>query len=155
MSALARALPILAAVNVLAAPVQNVNHDISPPFGEEAASWADGAVTEYQIHSSCNHTQSNQIAAGLDEAVQLARHAKEHVLRWGNSSEHYQKYFGHEPRGEVIGNLDKIVSADRAGILFRCDNPDGNCALEGMCKISGLSFLAIPTSCRLGRPLER
>jgi Putative peptidase family len=132
MPTLVKALLIAAAATVNAAPLQPESRQAAP-LPREHGAWDAGAVTEYQIHPSCNHTQSTQIALGLDEAIELAHHAKEHVLRCGNSSEHYRKYFGDEPRGEVIGYLDKIVSANKAGVLFRCDNPDGNCALEGMC----------------------
>ena len=90
-----------------------------------------GAMTEWPIHSSCNASEARQLRAALDETVQLAEHAKNHVLRWGNSSEHYQKYFGDAPSGDLIGNLDKVVNGDRGSVLFRCDNPDGNCQLEG------------------------
>ncbi|KAF2279793.1 zincin [Westerdykella ornata] len=96
-----------------------------------STAWNAGAVTEYPIHSSCNHTERAQIKRGLKEAIILAQHAKDHILRWGNSSELYQKYFGAAPSGEAIGWFDKIVNVDKAGILFRCDNPDGNCANEG------------------------
>lgn len=133
MSNFVKALLVVAASTAIAVPM---HHDSgsAPEQGHdhEQHSWNEGAVTEYQIHSSCNETQSTQITAGLEEAMELAEHAKEHVLRWGNSSEHYQKYFGDQPRGEVIGNFDMISHADKAGILFRCDNPDGNCANEGL-----------------------
>ncbi|KAH1896927.1 hypothetical protein KXV57_001026 [Aspergillus fumigatus] len=94
-------------------------------------SWDAGAVTSFPIHSSCNATQRRQIEAGLNEAVELARHAKAHILRWGNESEIYRKYFGNRPTMEAVGAYDVIVNGDKANVLFRCDNPDGNCALEG------------------------
>lgn len=93
--------------------------------------WNAGAMKEWPIHSSCNASEARQLRAALAETVQLAEHAKEHVLRWSNSSEHYRKYFGDAPSGEVVGNLDRIVNGDRGNVLFRCDNPDGNCELEG------------------------
>lgn len=88
-------------------------------------------MTSFPIHSSCNATQRRQIEAGLNEAVELARHAKAHILRWGNESEIYRKYFGNRPTMEAVGAYDVIVNGDKANVLFRCDNPDGNCALEG------------------------
>lgn len=63
--------------------------------------------------------------------VELVDHAKQHVLRWGNSSEHYRKYFGDLPSGEVVGWFERVASGDRGAALFRCDNPDGNCDLPG------------------------
>jgi hypothetical protein len=98
---------------------------------QDATAWDAGAVTSFPIHSSCNATQRAQIAAGLNETILLAEHAKEHVLRWGNTSELYQKYFGELAPFEVIGSLDIIVRGDKGAVLFRCDNPDGNCGQEG------------------------
>ena len=52
------------------------------------------------------------------------------VLVQGNSSEIYQKYFGSAPTAPVIGWLEKLVSSNRAGIVFRCDDPDKNCETQ-------------------------
>lgn len=43
-----------------------------------AYDWKAGYVSEFPIHSSCNATERNQISKGLEEAVLLAQHAKEH-----------------------------------------------------------------------------
>ncbi|EXJ55326.1 hypothetical protein A1O7_08253 [Cladophialophora yegresii CBS 114405] len=121
---------LVAAVPTSALPLQaRQNEDLAPKQG--ATAWNEGAVTEFQIHASCNASEARQLRAALAETVDLAQHAKQHVLRFANSSEQYQKYFGDAPSGEVIGYLDKIVSGDRGSSLFRCDNPDGNCAIEG------------------------
>ena len=97
----------------------------------DAEAWNEGAMMEWPIHSSCNASEARQLRAALAETVELAEHAKEHVLRWSNSSKHYRKYFGDAPSGALVGNLDRIVNGDRGSVLFRCDNPDGNCELEG------------------------
>jgi len=102
------------------------------PFSQNGlAPWNAGAVDQYSIHSSCNATQRRQIEIGLNETVTLAEHAKEHILRWRNESEIYRKYFGDRPSMEAIGAFDVVVNGDKKDILFRCDNPDGNCDLEG------------------------
>ncbi|EER28226.1 hypothetical protein D8B26_004545 [Coccidioides posadasii str. Silveira] len=117
---------LLAVVSpLLAAPLAGRN---SYP-GNDLPAWDHGAVTQYPIHDSCNVTERRLIERGLQDAITLANHAKKHVLRFSNSSSIYRKYFGNAPSGEVIGNLDRIVNADRAKTLFRCDNPDGNCKL--------------------------
>ncbi|EXJ57858.1 uncharacterized protein A1O5_12416 [Cladophialophora psammophila CBS 110553] len=72
-----------------------------------------------------------QLANGLNETVALAAHAAEHILRWGNQSEIYRKYFGDRPPYEAIGAYEIIANGDKRQMLFRCDNPDGNCDLEG------------------------
>jgi hypothetical protein len=68
---------------------------------------------------------------GLQEALTITRQARDHILRWGNQSEIYQKYFGQAPTGEPLGWFTKIVDGDKSDILFRCDNIDGNCNNEG------------------------
>ncbi|KAL2444585.1 Major allergen Asp f 2 [Exophiala dermatitidis] len=117
-----------AAVNAAPAPLEARQAN---QYTAEAANWNEGATTAYKIHESCNATQAFQIARGLNETIQLVSHAKDHVLRFGNTSEIYRKYFGDRPPFEVIGAYDIIVEGDKANVLFRCDNPDGNCAIEG------------------------
>lgn len=93
--------------------------------------WDVNATTSFPIHESCNATETRLLQRGLDEAVALAKHAKEYILRYGNSSDIYTKYFGTAGTGEAIGWLDKLVSGDRGNSLFRCDNIDGNCDQAG------------------------
>ena len=64
----------------------------------------------------------------LKEAEILAAHARDHIHRWGNSSSFFKKYFGAAGTAEPAGWYDKIVHAHKAGYIFRCDDPDGNCA---------------------------
>lgn len=101
----------------------------SQPFSG-LAPWNAGAVNQFPIHSSCNATQRRQIELGLNETITLASHAKDHILRWRNESEIYKKYFGDRPSMEAIGAFDIVVNGDKKDILFRCDNPDGNCDNE-------------------------
>ena len=96
-----------------------------------AAACGAGAVKEFVIHESCNATQATQIRKGLADTVTLAQHAKEHILRYNNSSAHYRKYFGDAPSGEAIGNYERIAHGDRGDALLRCDDPDGNCKQPG------------------------
>ncbi|KAF2439845.1 zincin [Karstenula rhodostoma CBS 690.94] len=96
-----------------------------------ATAWNSGAVDEFTIHSSCNNTEAAQIKKGLGETLILVRHARDHILRFGNSSEIYQKYFGNASTGEPIGWYTKIADGNKADLLFRCDDPDSNCGQEG------------------------
>ncbi|GLI77355.1 prenylated Rab acceptor protein 1 [Penicillium ochrochloron] len=106
--------------------------NLSKPFATtDIAPWNAGGTTEFPIHSSCNATQRRQIELGLAEAVELAAHARDHILRWRNESEIYRKYFGNSPSMEAIGAFEVVVNGDKNDVLFRCDNPDGNCDLEG------------------------
>ncbi|KAJ6187378.1 hypothetical protein N7519_002286 [Penicillium mononematosum] len=138
----------------------------SQPFSQNGlAPWDAGAVTQFPIHSSCNATQRRQIELGLNETITLAQHAQDHILRWRNESAIYKKYFGDRPSMEAIGAFDIVVNGDKKDILFRCDNPDGNCDLEGyaghwrgengtdetvICDLSYETRRSLSTMCGLG-----
>ncbi|KAF2114281.1 putative peptidase family-domain-containing protein [Lophiotrema nucula] len=130
-------LLLLGAASVLASPARLVARQtvtVTEVVNTPAASsrpWNAGAVTEYPIHSSCNLTERAQLKRALGEAEALARHAADHILRWGNSSDIYKKYFGSASIAEPIGWFENVVAGDKAGALFRCDNPDGNCEQKG------------------------
>lgn len=98
--------------------------------GSSVYDWSEGWVKDYPIHQSCNATLRRQLSNALDETVQLAQHAKDHILRYGHKSEFVQKYFGNASTSQPIGWYDRVVNADKAGMLFRCDDPDKNCATQ-------------------------
>ncbi|CAG7922581.1 unnamed protein product [Penicillium olsonii] len=120
---------VLSAVAAAALPTpESSEGNQSQPFSQNGlAPWNAGAVNRFPIHSSCNSTQRRQIELGLNETITLAEHAKSHILRWSNESAIYKKYFGDSPTMEAIGAYDIVVNGDKKDILFRCDNPDGNC----------------------------
>ncbi|KAJ4317364.1 Prenylated Rab acceptor protein 1 [Neodidymelliopsis sp. IMI 364377] len=129
-------LVLLGAAAVSASPlaareVSRVTVTASASAAPTSTAWDAGAVYDYPIHASCNATQSQYIRNGLDGTLAICRQARDHILRWGNSSEIYQKYFGNAPTGEPIGWFTKIVDGDKSDVLFRCDNIDGNCGQEG------------------------
>lgn len=135
MAARASALLLLGASAVMAGPIAprdvTVTTTATMPAAAGATAWNAGAVDSFPIHGSCNATQRTMLQKGLNEALILARHARDHILRWGNDSEIYTKYFGDAPTGEPIGWYTKIADGDKAGILFRCDDIDGNCHQSG------------------------
>lgn len=94
--------------------------------------WSDGWVKGYSIHKSCNNTEFNQLTQAFEDTQELAAHARDHTLRFGNNSEFFRKYFGDDtPTGEVIGIFDYVINGDKSGVLFRCDDIDGNCKNDG------------------------
>jgi hypothetical protein len=127
---------LLGASTVFASPL--VHRQDAPSSTSPAASptatpyvWNAGAVDDFTIHASCNASQRAYLHNGLQEALTITHQARDHILRWGNQSLIYQKYFGHAPTGEPLGWFTKIADGDKADILFRCDNIDGNCRNEG------------------------
>lgn len=101
-----------------------------PSATAKAYDWSSGWEASFPIHPSCNTTLRNQLQEALDETVQLAQHARNHILRFGSKSEFVKKYFGNSSTAEPIGWFDRIVAADKAAMLFRCDDPDRNCATQ-------------------------
>lgn len=128
-----KALPLLllAAKPLIASPL-NVREVVvtvteSAP-SPDATAWNAGGVHDYPIHESCNATERAQLQRAIGEAVKLAQHAQEHILRWGNQSELVRKYFGNASTAEAISWFACVVGADKTNMTFRCDDPDGNCA---------------------------
>ena len=117
------ALALSAAANPIKIPKRQEPFDVI-----EQQPWNAGAVNEFRIHSSCNASEAYQLRQGLNEAIELAQHAKDHVNRWGYDSSIYLKYFGTgAPTTDVIGAYDIVVNGNKAKSLFRCDDPDGVC----------------------------
>ncbi|CAD6448568.1 79caad90-3267-4478-94ec-a8119e0211b5 [Sclerotinia trifoliorum] len=96
----------------------------------QAYNWQSGYVSHFTIHPSCNATERHELSEGLRQAVEMAEHAKNHILVHGNKSEIFQKYFGKGPTSTPMGWFDKIASGNRAGVIFRCDDPDRNCETQ-------------------------
>ncbi|RMZ91262.1 hypothetical protein DV736_g1483, partial [Chaetothyriales sp. CBS 134916] len=125
MSIILKTLLLAAISSALAAPTTaKVRQD------DESCTKADiGSL--FPIHKSCNDTQAHLIAHGLNETIGLVTVARDYVLQYSNSSKIYQKYFGDRPPYEVIGAYDMIINGNKSEVLFRCDNPDGNCDIPG------------------------
>lgn len=103
----------------------------SPLETGEVYDWSANWNPDIQIHQSCNRTQYLQLMNAWEETKELSKHARDHTSRFGNQSYIYKKYFGDAATAEVIGWFDNVVNQDKTTVLFRCDNPDGNCANEG------------------------
>lgn len=131
-------LALLSSSPASAGPVQRRQEPVTQAVAASAASaptpwsWNAGRSQAWPIHESCNATERALLKKGLEDAAALAAHAKDHVLRFGNGSDLFQKYFGSAPSAEVIGWYDKIANGDRSRFKFRCDDPDSNCVLPGM-----------------------
>ncbi|KAL2063755.1 hypothetical protein VTL71DRAFT_5560 [Oculimacula yallundae] len=99
---------------------------------DTAWAWNEGATNDYTIHVSCNATERAQLQRALNESTTLAQHAKDHIMRFGNSSETYVKYFGNSSTtAEPAGWFDKLITGDKSGVIFRCDDIDDKCSQDG------------------------
>ena len=89
-------------------------------------------IQGFPIHPSCNNTERIQLEKALGDTIKIAQQAAQHIYAHGNESEIYSRYFGQAPTAEVIGWYEKLIYGDHEGVLFRCDDIDGNCHQEGM-----------------------
>ena len=120
-------------------PSARVSHSSHGSFEDNGSSsaqtpttfdWSKGAVNQYEIHQSCNATETALLRQALTETEILAAHARDHIQRFGNSSSYFTKYFGRASTAEPAGWYDRLVNADKSGVIFRCDDPDQNCATQ-------------------------
>ena len=102
----------------------------APSSAPTSYDWAVGGTPSFPIHHSCNSTLRTQLENALEETLDLAQHARDHLLRWGNESPFVQKYFGNASTAGPIGWYERVLAADRTGMTFRCDDPDRNCATQ-------------------------
>lgn len=93
--------------------------------------WDNGKVDTYTIHQSCNATNKNQLVRAFQDVYDVASHAKDHILRFGNTSEIFIRYFGEAASAEPLGWFSRIADGDKSNLLFRCDDIDGNCQNDG------------------------
>ncbi|KAK0523049.1 Prenylated Rab acceptor protein 1 [Tilletia horrida] len=86
---------------------------------------------DFPIHESCNASQTLQLRRGFDDMARLLQSARDHLLHHGNSSELFKTYFGAgaDP-ATPLGIYERLLEGDKTGTLFRCDDPDRNCATQ-------------------------
>ncbi|KAI4739670.1 zincin [Aureobasidium sp. EXF-12298] len=121
------------AVTAAASPViRNREVTTVTVSGTAATSYPQPAIEiqGFPIHSSCNGTERRQLEKALGDTIKIAQQAAQHIYTHGNESTLYTKYFGQAPTAGVIGWYEKLIHGDHDGILFRCDDIDGNCHQE-------------------------
>lgn len=90
--------------------------------------WNEGESDAYTIYQTCNVTNRNQLLKGFENLKEITAHARDHILRFGNSSEIFIRYFGQAASAEPLGWYAKFVDGDKGKIVFRCDDIDGFCS---------------------------
>lgn len=93
--------------------------------------WNKGGVDTFTIHQSCNATNRNQLLRAFSDLEDVTSHARDHILRYGNTSEIFIRYFGQAASAEPLGWYSRFASGDKGNLLFRCDDIDGNCKNPG------------------------
>lgn len=88
---------------------------------------------DVELHSSCNATQQRMLKQALGEMNEVTSFAIEYLEHNGAQDQVFTTYFGTEPEAypTVIGAYKALLSANKKGVLIRCDDPDGNCHQDG------------------------
>jgi hypothetical protein len=139
---------VLAATAAASPVVKNRAVTTVTVSGATATTYPQPAVEiqGFPIHQSCNGTERAQLEKALGDTIKIAQQATKHIYIHGNESELFNKYFGVAPTAEVIGWYEKLIYGDHEGVLFRCDDIDGNCHQEGkLFRPSTLVFATILT----------
>ncbi|GAA6032235.1 hypothetical protein JCM8097_007137 [Rhodosporidiobolus ruineniae] len=94
---------------------------------EVPTNWSAGAHKGYSVSSTCTFDERRAIGDGLDEALELAAQARDHLRRYGNDTI-FNAWFGSETDPNLLlGLYDRLVDGDKTGITFRCDDVDDEC----------------------------
>ncbi|KLT40890.1 zincin [Cutaneotrichosporon oleaginosum] len=90
-------------------------------------------VTDITIHESCSTPQRRMIGKGLQEAMEVAAFAKDYIATNGPSDPVFKLYFGDKKEAypAAMGAYDVLLDSNKDGVIFRCDDPDGNCHQPG------------------------
>lgn len=85
------------------------------------------------IHESCNVTQRRMLEKAFNETWEVAEFAQQYTLHNGPDDEVFKLYFGEEKENyaKVLGVWESLLYSDKSGVVFRCDNIDGNCGQAG------------------------
>lgn len=81
-----------------------------------------------RIHHTCNETNARMLTPALKDSLEVSAYAKNRLLNYGKDNTFYQRWFGNGSIFTVYGVLDYLVESAKDGILYRCDDVDGQCA---------------------------
>ncbi|KAK7454433.1 Prenylated Rab acceptor protein 1 [Stygiomarasmius scandens] len=87
-------------------------------------------LSTVEIHSSCKPYERRQLVKALADTYEVVSVARDYVLDNGHSDAVYKLYFGQAEPFTVVGVFEWLISADKTGVLLRCDDPDRNCATQ-------------------------
>lgn len=88
---------------------------------------------DIEVHESCNSTQRRMLNDALADTFEMATFARDYAATNGPEDPIFTKYFGTDPKAfsAVIGIWEALLTSNKQGVLFRCDNIDGNCGQAG------------------------
>lgn len=82
-------------------------------------------TADMPIHESCNATQREYLNRAFEEVNILAQWGKDYIVTNGINDTLYEKFFGIGDYVSVVGAIDALITSNKQGMLFRCDDIDG------------------------------
>lgn len=88
---------------------------------------------------------------------EMATFARDYAASNGPNDPIFTKYFGTDPKAfsAVIGIWEALLTSNKEGVLFRCDNPDGVSRIPGPGAVPQLLTQSELRSARMARSLAR
>ncbi|WOO83155.1 Major allergen Asp f 2 [Vanrija pseudolonga] len=119
MLALVALVPLLA--TTLASPINLVARN------------NEAYIADVEIHASCNATQRRMLTQALSDTWEVVTVAQDYIKHNGPKDDVFKLYFGDKPEAypTALGVYEALLHSDKAGVVLRCDNPDGRCATPG------------------------
>lgn len=103
------------------------NTRLSPVTGEQTTylnTWSNITFPEVK---NCNVTQVKYINKYYQDMLEVLSVARSHLIEYNNDSV-FKHWFGNGNPLTVLGVLDNIASGSKDGVLYRCDDIEGECA---------------------------
>lgn len=91
------------------------------------AGWDFDFEGNYFVNGTCSSDNGRLVVSALAQAVNVAEHARKHLLRYRNSSDAFKRYFGTSPAACPLGVYDLISNGDNSDISFTCEDLDNKC----------------------------
>ncbi|CCH44952.1 Major allergen [Wickerhamomyces ciferrii] len=97
---------------------------IDPSFVNEQA---NNEITTPKI-LNCNSTQTVQLKKYYKDLIEFSTIAKQNLLKNGGDDQVFKNWFGKGNPLTVLGIIDEVLEGNKDGVLYRCDDIDGDCA---------------------------
>lgn len=91
------------------------------------SAWNPDFQKDFTINNTCNASESSVLSSALHQAIEVSEHARQHLLRYGNSSDIFKKYFGHNPPFIPLGVYDFLSNGNKGNFTFGCQDFEKKC----------------------------
>ena len=135
LSKLSNIVGCISIISSIAGATPLKNHDFHSnssleliEFGESGESGWGSPVFPY-FHQSCNATNQRMLSSGLKDTLEVTAVTRDKLLANG-TDKFFKRWFGNSSVFTVIGTLEYVIESGKSDVLYRCDDPSGDCAVH-------------------------